>query len=228
MKNLFATLLLCLSIVALIPGEPDTPTTPAPTINYAHAGFGEALDSLKTSLERTEEFVTRVYSTIESITSFTGFKTIIILILAFILSSGISTTGIARGKNVFFLSLLIIDILWFLWFSVFYDTRKELIQDMSKTNLMILSPFILILLVKFIAPQATRFIRSFNRKNVRTKRFCIKNWNEFNLETSNFTSLYNSDIHMADENVVISSGTESSAKKLMILLKELTSRDKII
>ena len=221
--NIILSVMLTISISGFItndimPGEPS----------FQQAGFGEALDQLKTSLERTEQFITKIYNTIKAITSFAGLKTIIVLILTFILASGIGTTGIARGKNNFILSLLVIDLLWYFWFGVFYDEKKELIQDMIKSNLLILSPFLLIILLKYLMPPVYRFARSFNRKNVHTKRFCLKHWNEFNTESSNFITNYNNDIHEAGKNVILSADTARSIKKLMILLKELGSKEKTV
>jgi len=237
MTNLIISLMLTLSIIGIFT---EDITTNKPALQLA--GFGEALDQLKTSLdrlktsldrlktslERTEQFITKIYETVKAITSFAGLKTIIVLIITFGIASGIGTTGIAKGKNIFILSLLIVDLLWFFWFGVFYDEKKELLRDMIKSNLLILSPFLLIILLKYIMPPIYRFTRSFNRKNVHTKKFCIKHWNEFNTESSNFITNYNNDIHEANNSVVLSADTTRSIKKLMILLKELGSKEKSV
>ncbi len=112
----------------------------------------ETLNDILTVMKGIALAVESISSTIALVSSILGFSVIIVLLIIFAVSSGLASIGVAKGKTNFFVSLFITDVFWFLWGKGYYQGDYMFVLPMLKTNLIILSPFITIYLLKRYLP----------------------------------------------------------------------------
>lgn len=128
-----------------------TPSQAFAGVSDWFAGISEALSGIKSTLSGIAAFVSRI----SDIASFVGFRTILLLIGVIIISSGLSSTGIAKGRPAFFLALAITDavcIIWMSSFSGFGESPLKELLPLLKSNLYIMLPFLGLWLLKRLVP----------------------------------------------------------------------------
>ena len=112
------------------------------------SGITDTLRNIKEAIIGVYRFVEHLAYIADTISSIVGIQVIILLIGISIIASGLAAFGIPRGKLSFFLSLILADFFWVLWSISFSPGSYDFIYSMAKTNLVILSPYILILVIK--------------------------------------------------------------------------------
>jgi hypothetical protein len=102
--------------------------------------------------------VNKFFSAMYYVTSLVGFKPIALLIAVFILSSGLSSIGIPKGRAAFFTSLVIADTIWILW-KYSFDSPAEEYWTIVKSTFVLLIPFLFLLILKKLAPVLIAFLK---------------------------------------------------------------------
>lgn len=95
--------------------------------------------------------VNKFFSALYYVTSLIGFNPIALLIAVFILSSGLSSIGIPKGKAAFFTALAIADTIWILW-KYSFDSPAEEYWTIVKSTFVLLIPFLFLMILKKGAP----------------------------------------------------------------------------
>lgn len=126
-------------------------------------GFTNTLRDVKDAISGFSRFIQQVTRIVETVSDIVGIQVLILLIVVSIIASGLAAFGVPRGKMSFFLSLIFTDCLWVLWSTSFNPDSYAFIYDIAKTNLILLSPYLLLLLIKRYWPDIMRF--SVNLRN---------------------------------------------------------------
>gem|GEM_PF-3881151 len=135
------------------------------------SGVAEIQDSIvqiQEGIATANRFITTVSTVIKTITKIVGVKTIILLILVILISSGFRTLGMSAGLFSFLLSLFLADSLWFIWGK---STQTDLIAysaSILRTNAAILFPVIAYFLIKKYSGNIRNFIKRNLLKNFRS------------------------------------------------------------
>ncbi len=132
-------------------------------IKDAISGFSHTLRDIKDAISGFTHFIQQITRIVETISDIVGIQVLILLIVVSIIAAGLAAFGVPRGKMSFFLSLIFTDCLWVLWSTSFNPDSYAFIYDIAKTNLILLSPYLLILLVRKYWPDIMRF--SVNLRN---------------------------------------------------------------
>ena len=125
----------------------------------AFAGINDIINGISTTLGEIKAFMSGIagfFSKIASLFGFVGFKTIALLIGVFVISSGLTSTGVAGGKASFFLALAIIDAVIILWMMSFEDGLTDGAPALVKSNLFLIVPFLALWIVRKLVPAARR------------------------------------------------------------------------
>ena len=122
-------------------------------------GIVSELNEIKDFFQSFTDFI----STILSIIGIAGFQTLVLLFIVMVLSSGFAALGIPRGKVSFFISLTAADIFWIIWESSFKDLSLTFLLRFCRANIILLSPYIIISIIRWKFPAAGRRIRAFMR-----------------------------------------------------------------
>ncbi len=133
-------------------------------IKDAISGFSNTLRDIKDAISGFSHFIQQITRIVETISDIVGIQVLILLIVVSIIASGLAAIGIPRGKMSFFLSLIFTDCLWALWSTSFDPGSYAFIYDITKTNLILLSPYLLLLLVKRYWPDIKRFCGKLRNK----------------------------------------------------------------
>jgi len=120
-------------------------------------GFTDTLRDVKDAISGFSHFIQQVTHIVETVSDIVGIQVLILLIVVSIIASGLAAFGVPRGKMSFFLSLIFTDYLWVLWSTSFDPDSYSFVYDITKTNLILLSPYLLILLVKRYWPDIKHF-----------------------------------------------------------------------
>lgn len=124
-------------------------------------GIMETLQQIQTSFEGLARFLNNVYSAVSLISSILGYRAIALLIAAALLSAGLSAIGISNRKASFFISLILVNVLWFTWNRSFMVEYYDTIITMAKTNTVVLLPYVLITMYLRYKAHIKRLLTSF-------------------------------------------------------------------
>jgi len=181
--------------------------------------------NMKETYKSIEEFVDGINSfagKVKSVTGMIGFKPIMLLIIIFFLSSGLSAIGVPRGIASFFISLAMVNTIWIMWKMSFVDTQIGEYLTIIKTNLILLFPFILIFSIKsgwpFIKKSLQKMKARLTGEELQLKRKEINSLSRLLLEEN--MKLHNQ-IQTEIDSDELSTGLSSDTKKLMNKMRKL-------
>lgn len=109
----------------------------------------DTYNQIKTTFEGLSRFLDNIYTFISAISNFLGYRAIALFFAIAFTSAGLSAIGFPKGKTSFFISMVIINILWFTWNTSFEIDYTYTLITMIKTNGIILFPYILFLIIKY-------------------------------------------------------------------------------
>lgn len=118
----------------------------------------DTYNQIKTTFDGLSRFLDNIYSFISAISNLLGYRAIALFFAIAFTSAGLSAIGFPKGKTSFFISMIIINILWFTWNSSFEIDYLYTISTMLKTNGIILFPYILFLIIKYYKEVIKRFM----------------------------------------------------------------------
>ncbi len=118
----------------------------------AFADFAESLSEIEKVMNSINSVFTAVTQTFSAINSLFGIEVILLLLAVIVFSSGLSSVGMPKGKLAFFTSLLLADFFWVIWITAQKPESGIFVLKIIKTNLILLSPYLLILSIKTIFP----------------------------------------------------------------------------
>ncbi|MBN2041718.1 MAG: hypothetical protein JW864_16900 [Spirochaetes bacterium] len=207
------------------------------SINSPYCTNSIIVSGVSSTLEETTEIIKGIGGFLKSfatmisvISGFIGIRAIVLFIIVSLFGLGLSFIGIPRGKASFFASLIIIDIVWFLWLKNMSSGSFEIMHQIwkiIKTSLILIIPFIVIHLFKSksaIGRFAIKFIYIFRRnKNNLNQNTAVKLAEDFQDRSSSLQkSLFNDILtHNNKGNITLSPSTLKERKKLEDLLKEI-------
>jgi hypothetical protein len=142
------------------------------------ADITDALKKISDFLQGVNSFLSGISFISETI----GFGAILLCITVIVFSAGYSAVGVPRGKASFFASLITADIIWVTWKLSFNAPVADYIFSLVKSNLIVLSPFAMVVILGRLAPSLFPKIRRKFSPLFRKKR---------HLETNEFHQLYN-------------------------------------
>jgi len=158
--------LLLILIVLLLTGCTEAVTSAKTT----SSGMMSAWDDIKGFMNSVSTF----FSTLSSIVSLLGFKTIALLIAVLMLSSGFSAIGVPKGRISFFLALAVADAIWILFKMSFGDPLSDYLSTVIKSTLIVSLPFLAVVIIKKIWPRMRSRLRNvfarFTGHDIKRKR----------------------------------------------------------
>lgn len=128
------------------------------------SGIADTLRNAKEAITGLARFVEHITHIADTISGIIGIQVLLLLIVISIIASGLAAVGIPRGKISFFFSLVLADFLWILWSVSFSPGSYAFIYSIAKTNLILLSPYILILIIKRYWPNIRSLTLSMKRR----------------------------------------------------------------
>lgn len=150
-KNLFITLLTLILFVGLFSaGRGDTVV----------AGVTDTIKEIQQFIEGWRIF----FSRLSAITSLVGFKTLLLFMAILVISSGLSSIGLPRGKVSFILALLVADTVWIAFSDSFNPGKFTYLGPVIRANLTICAPMLLFYLSPLIW-RKTRSLLSRDKKS---------------------------------------------------------------
>ncbi len=108
----------------------------------------DTYNNIKTTFEGLSRFLDAIYFFISAISNFLGYRAIALFFAIAITSAGLSAIGLPKGKVSFFISMVIINLLWYTWNKSFEIDWTYTLITMLKTNVVVLLPYFLFLLIK--------------------------------------------------------------------------------
>ncbi|MCX8122697.1 MAG: hypothetical protein N3F66_00860 [Spirochaetes bacterium] len=188
----------------------------------------DTYNQIKTTFEGLSRFLDTIYSFISAISNFLGFRAIALFFAIAFTSAGLSAIGFPKGKISFFLSMVIINILWFTWNTSFEIDWIYTIATMLKTNGILLFPYIAFLVIKHYkdtiiksASKIFHFIFPFLKKEGIQKHSFIELIKSINvLYTGVVNSLIN-DYFKSDTTIKLSDDSIKTIEQLEKLLQKL-------
>ena len=214
--------------ILLIINSKTTSTHSNNGIIVGAAGFSETLYETKEALQGLTRFINSISSSVKAITSILGFRAIVLLIFVVFFSTIFSIFGIPKGKTSFFISLITVDLLWFHWERSFNPNTFSYLSNIFKTNLVLIAPVILLLIVKKIAPIIFRRIRPlinkvpFITRKTYNKREMVSVLEKYQESSSEFQKSFTKDIINGDGGrVILSNNTNKGIKSLNEILQFL-------
>jgi hypothetical protein len=118
----------------------------------------DTYNQIKTTFDGLSRFLDNIYSFMSAISNLLGYRAIALFFAIAFTSAGLSAIGFPKGKTSFFISMIIINILWFTWNTSFEIDYLYTIGTMLKTNGIILFPYILFLIIKYYKDVIKRFL----------------------------------------------------------------------
>jgi len=127
-------------------------------------GFTDTLRDVKDAISGFSHFIQQITRIVETISDIVGIQVLLLLFFVSIIASGLAAIGVPRGKMSFFLSLILNDCLWILWSTSFNPDSYGFIFNIARTNLILLSPYLLLLLVRRYWPDIKGFCGKLRNK----------------------------------------------------------------
>lgn len=97
---------------------------------------------LKESIEGIGRFITALHGIIGAVTSVIDPAALLLLMVVLVFSAGFSSIGIPRGKASFAVSLIAVDLIWFLWKRSMNPGSLAYLPGMLIANLYIIVPYL--------------------------------------------------------------------------------------
>lgn len=113
----------------------------------------------KDAMDGLKRFIDSLSAVTAGISQIVGIRVIILFLAVLLLSAGLSSIGLPRGRASFFVSLFIADFFWFLWKRSFSPESLDFIASMVEPNLVLLLPFLLALIFKKFIPRRLERLR---------------------------------------------------------------------
>ncbi|MFW5860605.1 MAG: hypothetical protein ACOCWZ_00025 [Spirochaetota bacterium] len=194
-------------------------------------GFTDTLRDIKDAISGFSHFIQQITRIVETISDIVGIQVLLLLFFVSIIASGLAAIGVPRGKMSFFLSLILNDCLWVLWNTSFHPHSYAFIYDIARTNLILLSPYLLLLLVRRYWPDIKRFCGKL-RDKILSRPPDIVTLNEFfqwkkqyqSLHVSLLESLDNDLARKENDFVTISKETIRSLDSLDASIQHFTKK----
>lgn len=118
----------------------------------------DTYNNIKTTFEGLSRFLDAIYSFITAISDILGYRALALFFAIAITSAGLSAIGLPKGKISFFISMVIINLLWYTWNKSFEIDWTYTLITMLKTNGIIVFPYILFLLIKHYREIIIRYL----------------------------------------------------------------------
>ena len=195
----------------------------------------EIPENMKKTYKSIEEFIDGInsyVSKIQRVANTIGFKPIMLLIIVFFLSSGLSSVGVPKGKASFLTALALTNTIWIAWKISFDNTQFDEYLSILKANLILLSPFILIFSIKsgwpFMAKSLKRMKVKLMGEELKAKRREINSLSRLLLEEN--IKLHNqiqANIDSDELSIGLSSDTKKLINEMKKLLDLLEKKDKV-
>lgn len=210
--------------------------SPAAGTSQWHSGISApfekistGINELKESVNETREFfasvnrfITIVTAPVKKISSLLGGTTLILLFSVLIISSGLGAVGIPRGRITFFTALLIADSLWLAWGSSINSNIIIYLLKIAKTNMIILSPLLLYLILKKFSPGFLSIIKNrISGKSIHAKEAEFLN-ERFSDESLKLLKSLSADIDRGKKNskILLSDASRDSIGRIKKLLEK--------
>ncbi|MCP4130998.1 MAG: hypothetical protein GY754_08465 [bacterium] len=192
-------------------------------------GIGETLDDIKNTFTGIKNFFSRIAIVLGEI----GLSTFVLFLAVLIFSSGLSAIGLSQGRQSFFVSLLVADLIWIYWKESFNPESLAYFGSIIKSNLMILIPVTVILVLQRGLPALYDTIRRQFKKSkpvlsVKDGREMVE---EFQDETLKFQKSFLKDIFDAGDSKKVSLSMDTLKYKenlqemLQVLEKKINDPD---
>ena len=209
--NVFISILLLISLLNLA-----LPINISDSGLIMISGFTNTLNEAKDSVIGLARFVENISKYIGVVTGIIGFRAIILLISLLFFSTAYSFLGIPRGKYSLMLSLITVNSIWFVWEKSFNPDSYAYINTMLKTNLILLTPLVFIIIIIRTAPVLLNKIPFksikllFIKKRTYTRAEFIEVLRKYHEDRSSFEQSLLKDIFNSEEGSIFISGKTNS------------------
>lgn len=192
------------------------------TIGESFDQFGEKVDQLEKMIKSLYEVLQTIADVFSTIRSLFGIEIIIFTLIVFLIAAGLSSVGLVRGKIAFVISICLADFFWITWLRAQQTETLSYLYIVVKTNLLLISPYIIVMLLKYLFPHLKNTVRKliFSKKSFEKEEFVASSKKIMELY-KDFSVNIQQDITGNDENIIISSETVSTIRKLEKELKNL-------
>ncbi|MDY6969809.1 MAG: hypothetical protein SVR08_14275 [Spirochaetota bacterium] len=186
------------------------------------SGISSTIDDTTDVLTGLGRFISTISAAFTAISSIFGFKAIILFVIVLFFGAGLTFIGVPRGKSSFFTSLIIIDLVWFIWLRSFNKESWNFILPMLKTNLILLLPIIFFFLLRRIVPIFfTRIRIPFLKRRIMSNNEIIDMSERYQEVSSQFQkSLIRDILHKKDDKIILSGSTQNHIKQLEKIIKK--------
>lgn len=123
-------------------------------------GFTESIEQASRIINAVIAF----FSLIKSIITATGFNTLALFAAVTVISAGVTSFGLPRGRVSFLLSLATADLFWFAWEKSLNTSAGEYIPAMLKSNALVLAPLVTVALLTRAVPAIKKAIKIITAK----------------------------------------------------------------
>lgn len=191
------------------------------------AGLMDGLEELRTVAAGIGSFTGKI----AEFTSVIGIAVILLFLAILLISAGLGVLGVPRGKASFLMSLAIADGIWIAWKQSFDPGQFGYLQELLRSNLILLVPLLAVALVSFLAARVPRLYRQVIAPRLRrgrghlSKNEMLQYLEEYQAARGDLERSLLNDIGRAgNEWVSLSPRTRESAKTLQRTLGLLSER----
>ncbi|MEJ5362337.1 MAG: hypothetical protein WBK20_15710 [Spirochaetota bacterium] len=188
----------------------------------------DTYNQIKTTFDGLSRFLDNIYSFIAAISNILGYRAIALFFAIAFTSAGLSAIGFPKGKTSFFISMIIINILWFTWNTSFEIDYIYTISTMLKTNSIILLPYILFLIIKYYKDVIKKFmyklfyfIFPFIKKDVIHKQTLQESLKLINTTYTEVIEYLMKDYFYGDDYIKLSNNSIKAIEQLENILKKI-------
>ncbi|MBN1501648.1 MAG: hypothetical protein JW982_15930 [Spirochaetes bacterium] len=186
------------------------------------ASFSESLDDLEKVVTSITAVFQSISMTFKAINSLFGIEVLLLLLAVILFSSGLSAVGVPKGKLAFFSALAAADFFWLVWLIAQKSGSYLFIFKVLKTNLILLSPYLLVLTVKTIWPVILHHVRRRLYSKRGMKKEQLMKFSTEIMQLNVYLSKYiQQDLITDEEYVVLSNNTYNSLRHLLSKLNSL-------
>jgi hypothetical protein len=125
----------------------------------------ETFHEIKETTEGLWRFLESVSSAVRTIAGWFDPRALVLLFFVLLFSAGFAAIGIPRGRASFFISLSLVDVLWFVWGKSMNEPMVSYAMGMAAANLYLLLPYASYLLLRRLTPALSkRALAAFARR----------------------------------------------------------------
>lgn len=195
---------------------------------YNMAGFSESIDELGKIVDSIKAIFDLITTVISTLNSIFGLSVILLFIAVVILSAGLSALGLPKGKITFFSSLLIADFFWYIWYYAQNPETYGFIWSIFKTSFILISPYIVIMLLKFLIPTLYEEIRKkVLYKKAIPKKDLVRIYSDLSDDWNSFSSNYQEMLLENEDSVVISTQVNEDVDRILKKFESLQKLPKL-